>query len=251
MVRERVKRALLRAGRTTLGKHAVHAATAGDRGSGRFADASWPSTARDFEDLDFLFTSSQLNHGIVSLRLDEAALLFRTVRSLGQAAIVELGRFKGGSTFLMAVAMAPGSELWSYDLHLEPPSGATGAELDHELEAALERYRLEGVHVVVGDTRTADPPARSLDLLFVDADHRYEGARADFERWGALVRPGGHVLFHDAVDDGSWGTTYPGIRRLVAEIERGDDRFRRVEGAGTIAHFVRDPDGSAQPASSA
>jgi predicted O-methyltransferase YrrM len=250
MVRERVKRALLRVGRTTLGKHAVHAATAGDRGSGRFADASWPSSAHDFEDLDFLFTSSQLNHGIASLRFDEAALLFRTVRSLGPATIVELGRFKGGSTFLMAVAMAPGSELWSYDLHLEPPPEATGAELDHELQDALERYGLEGVHVVVGDTRTAPPPAQPLDVLFVDADHRYEGARADFARWGALVRLGGHVLFHDAVDNGSWGTTYPGIQRLVAEIER-DDRFRRVGGAGTIAHFVRQPDASAQPASSA
>jgi len=241
MVRERVKSALLRLGRTTPGKHAVHAATAGDRGSGRFTDATWPASARDFEDLDFLFTSSQLNHGIASLRFDEAALLFRTVRSLGPATIAELGRFKGGSTFLIAVAMAPGSELWSYDLHLEPPAGATGAELDRELTSALGRYELEGVQVVVGDTRTAEPPPRPVDLLFVDADHGYEGARADFDRWGALLRPGGHVLFHDAVDDGAWGTTYPGIQRLVAEIDRDDGRFRRLPGAGTIAHFVREP----------
>lgn len=247
MVRERVKRALLRLGRTAAGRHAVHAATAGDRGSGRFVDASWPASAGSFEDLDFLFTSSQLNHGIASLRFDEAALLFRTVRSLGPATIVELGRFKGGSTFLMAVAMAPGSELWSYDLHLEPPPGATGAELDRDLGDALRRYELEGVHVVVGDTRTADPPPRPVDLVFVDADHRYEGARADFERWGALVRSGGHVLFHDAVDDGGWGTTYSGVQRLVSEIERDDGRFRRLEGAGTVAHFVRE----SQEASSA
>jgi MMP 1-O-methyltransferase len=237
-IREPVKRAFARIARTAPGRHAVHAATAGDRGSGRFRDAAWPTTARGFEDLDFLFTSSQLNHGIASLRFDEAALLFRTARSLGKTTIVELGRFKGGSTFLMAVAMEPGSELWSYDLHLEPPPGATGAELDRELQSALERYRLEGVHVVVADTRTAAPPRAPIDLLFVDADHRYEGARADFERWGALVRPAGHVLFHDAVPTG-WGTTYPDVQRLVEEIERGDERFRRVAGAGSIAHFVR------------
>lgn len=239
-IREPVKRALARIARTVPGRHAVHAATAADRDSGRFRDVAWPATARGFEDLDFLFTSSQLNHGIASLRFDEAALLFRTVRSLGKATIVELGRFKGGSTFLMAVAMEPGSELWSFDLHLEPPPGATGPELDRELQSALERYRLVGVHVVVADTRTADPPPAPIDLLFVDADHRYEGARADFERWGSLVRPGGHVLFHDAVAMG-WGTTYPGIQRLVAEIERGDERFRRDAGAGSIAHFVREP----------
>ena len=218
----------------------MHAATGGDRGSGRFADARWPQRAREFEDLDFLFTSSQLNHGIASLRLDEAAFLFRIARSLGEAAIAELGRFKGGSAFLLAVAMAPGSELWSYDLHVEAPEGASGAELDRELRAALERYGLAGVHLVVGDTRTVEPPPRPLDLLFIDADHRYEGVRADFERWSTFVRPGGHLLFHDAVDDGSWGTTYPGVQRLVEEIAATGGPFRRVEGAGTIAHFVRD-----------
>ena len=243
MLREAVKRALEALGRTGAGRHGVHAATAGDRGSGRFADARWPAQATGFEDLDFLFTSSQLDHGIASLRFDEAAFLFRTVRSLGRATIAELGRFKGGSTFLIAVAMAPGSELWSYDLHVEAPAGTTGEALDADLVAALERYDLGGVHVIVGDTRTVDPPPSPLDLLFVDADHRYAGARADFERWRAFVRPGGHVLLHDAVDTGGWGTTYPGVRRLVAEIERSRGPFERADGAGTIAHFVRRDDG--------
>jgi MMP 1-O-methyltransferase len=241
MLTEAVKRALVRLGRTTPGKHVVHAATAGDRGSGRFGDARWPAKADAFEDLDFLLTSSQLNHGIASLRLDEAALLFRLTRALGgPATLAELGRFKGGGTFLLAVAMAPGSELWSYDLHLETPEGATGEEIDRELATGLDRYGISGVHLVVGDTRTAELPPRPLDLVFVDADHRYEGARADFERWGPLLRPGGHLLFHDAVDEGAWGTVYPGIQRLVAEIEHSDDLFRRAPGAGSIAHFVRE-----------
>jgi predicted O-methyltransferase YrrM len=240
MLRDAVKRGLAVLGRTSPGKHVIHAATAGDRGSGRFADDSWPPKAEAFEDLDFLFTSSQLNHGIASLRLDEAALLFRLVRALGPATLAELGRFKGGGTFLMAVAMAPGSELWSYDLHLETPEGATGEELDRGLAAGLDRYGISGVHLVVGDTRTAEVPPRPLDLVFVDADHSYEGARADFDRWGSLVGPGGHLLFHDAVDEGAWGTVYPGIQRLVAEIENAGGPFRRAPGAGTIAHFVRE-----------
>lgn len=239
MIRDRVKRSLLRLGRTGAGKHAIHAATAAERGSGRFTDASWPEKAESFEDLDFLLTSSQLNHGIASLRLDEAALLFRLVRSLGKATIAELGRFKGGSTFLMAVGMAPGSTLWSYDLHLEVPTGTTGAELDRELRAALDRYGLDGVNLVVGDTRTIDTPDAPLDLVFIDADHRYEGARADFERWSALIRPHGHLLFHDAVDDGWWGNAYPGIQMLAAEIDAANGPFRRARGAGSIAHYVR------------
>ena len=245
MLREPVKRALAKLGRTSAGKHAIHAATADDRGSGRFRDARWPAAATCFEDLDFLFTSSQLNHGITSLRFDEAAFLFRLVRSLDEATIVELGRFKGGGTFLLAVAMTPGSKLWSYDLHLEVPAGATGDELDDELSAGLARYGLENVQLVVADTRTAAPPAAELDVLFIDADHRYEGARADFERWGSLVRIGGHLLFHDGADVGGYGTTYTGVRRLVEEIESAGGPFRRVEGAGTIAHFVNQAAASA------
>lgn len=240
-----MKRTLVRLGRTGVGKHVVHAATAGDRGSGRFHDASWPAEARSFEDLDFLFTSSQLNHGIASLRFDEAALIFRLVRSLGVATIVELGRFKGGSTFLIGVAMIPGSELWSYDLQVEVADGATGGQLDRELSAGFERYAITGVHLVVGNTQSVEQPVRPIDLLFIDADHRYDGARGDFERWAPLVRPGGHLLFHDAVDDGGWGTVYPGLQRLVAEIDATAGPLKRAPGAGTIAHFIRDSSGSA------
>jgi predicted O-methyltransferase YrrM len=245
VLREPVKRLLARAGRTEPGKQVVHAALAGDRAAYRFGELEhWPPAVGGFEDLAFLFRSSQLNHGIASLRFDEAALLFGLVRSLGPATIAELGRYKGGSTFVMAAAMAEGSELWSYDLHLHGPEGPRGEDLDRELAGALERYGLDrGVRLLVADTRTAEQPPRPCDLVFVDGDHSYEGARADFERWRGVVRPGGHLLFHDAVDTGGWGTTHPGVVRLVEEIER-EGEFARAGASGTIAHLVRQESGA-------
>ena len=47
------------------------------------------------------------------------------------------------------------------------------------------------------------------------------------------------MLFHDAVDVGGYGNHYPGIERLVGEIERGDTEFERRPDAGSIAHFTR------------
>ena len=38
---------------------------------------------------------------------------------------------------------------------------------------------------------------RSIDLLFIDGDHSYEGVKGDFERYAPMVSPGGAVLFHD------------------------------------------------------
>ena len=133
--------------------------------------------------------------------------------------------------------MREGVELWSYDLHVALRPDMPGERLDAELRAALERYGLaHKVHLLVADSRTVDPPSRPLEVLFVDGDHSYEGARADFERWGAFVRPGGHLLFHDAVDSGGYGNFYPGVARLMAEIGAG---WERQPGAGSIAHFVR------------
>ncbi|MEX0673471.1 MAG: class I SAM-dependent methyltransferase [Gaiellaceae bacterium] len=231
MLRELLKRALPRLARSRPGKHVIHAALAPDRSAERFGDVrEWPERLGGFEDLAFLFTSSQLDHGIASLRFDEAALLYRAVRSLEPGSrVVELGRFKGGSTFVMAAALPAGGTIQSIDLD---------AAHDDELRAALDRFGLGGVELVVGDTRSVPLPEGPVGLLFVDADHRYEGARADFERWAPLVGAGGHVLLHDAVDTGGWGTTYPGLQRLVTDVAR-DGRFARQRGAGTIAHFTR------------
>jgi predicted O-methyltransferase YrrM len=233
VLRDLVKRALGAAGRMGAGKNLVHAAVLADPGRARYASVErWPEQIEGFEDLAFLFSSNQLSHGIASLQLDEAALLYGLARRVpAGAAVAEIGRFKGGSTVITAAAMDAGAELWSYDL---------SSENDRELLDALRRLGLDArVHLVVGDSRSVELPPAPLRSLFVDGDHSYEGARADYLRWRGLVAPGGNLLFHDAVDTGGYGNHYPGIARLVAEIERDDGDFERRPDAGSVAHFVR------------
>ncbi len=40
---------------------------------------------------------------------------------------------------------------------------------------------------------------RSLDAIFVDGDHSFEGCLADMEAWWPKLKPGGHFFGHDAV----------------------------------------------------
>jgi predicted O-methyltransferase YrrM len=233
-----LKQLVRRLGRTSAGKNLIHASVLRDPASMRFANVErWPGELRGFEDLAFLFSSNQLNHGVASLQIDEAALLYRLGRDATTGPVVEIGRFKGGSTLIFASAMRDGVELWSYDAHVALRPDMPGEQLDAELRAALERYGLaHKVHMLVADSRTADPPHRPLEVLFIDGDHSYEGAKADYERWSAFVRPGGHLLLHDAVDSGGYGNVYPGVAQVVAEIA-GD--WERQPGAGSIAHFLR------------
>ncbi len=241
MLADAVKRAIWRAGRTGPGQNAIHAAVLRDPRLARFDTVrDWPESLVGFEDLAFLFSSNQLNHGIISQQIDEAALLYRLVRGLGGATIAEIGRFKGGSTLLIAAAMHPQAELYSYDIHVPLEASFTGADLDRSLAGALRRYGLEErVHLVVADSRTVEPPPGHCDLVLVDGDHSYEGVRADWEHWRGFVAPGGHVLFHDAVDHGGYGAFCPGVVQLVAEIGRTDGEFERLPGAGSIARFAR------------
>ena len=240
MPRQRAKTIVRSLGRTRIGRALVHAAVMDAPAERRLAGVDeWPASLQDFEDLTFLFTTGELNHGIASLSFDEAGYLFRLARSLGPATLAEIGRFKGGSTVLLATAKHRDAELWSYDLAGVRGAGLVGEELDAEIEAALARYGRDRVHLVCADSRTVDPPAGGCDFVFVDGDHSYAGARADYEHWRDAVLAGGHLLFHDAAQPERYASTSPGVARLVSEIERDDAAFERVGGAGSIVHVRR------------
>ena len=49
-----------------------------------------------------------------------------------------------------------------------------------------------------------------IDLLFVDGDHSYEGAKLDIDSWLPHLKQGGYVVFHDFM-------SHLGITRAVGE----------------------------------
>jgi predicted O-methyltransferase YrrM len=53
---------------------------------------------------------------------------------------------------------------------------------------------------------------KSIDFVFIDADHRYEGVKADISAWQPKVKNSGIISGHD-IDEPSW----PGVRKAVEE----------------------------------
>jgi len=248
VARAAIKRAAVRVASTGTGRQllstlfkaspelAVQVAGPAFNRAPRFSTAEPPARLEGFEDLAFLFANTQLNHGIVALTFDEAAYLYRLVRTLRSATIAEIGRYKGGSTFLIAAAMSPDSELTSYDLRVKLPDAFDYEELDDELRAMLQRYSLaERVELVVADSRTAPPPERPCDLIFLDGDHTYAGVAADFAHWREHLALSGHFVFHDAAER-RFHSYEPDVGRFVAEV-LAEGRFRRVGEAGSIVHL--------------
>ena len=42
---------------------------------------------------------------------------------------------------------------------------------------------------------------KSVDILFIDGDHSYEGVLNDFKNFSDLVKPGGYIVFDDYMDN--------------------------------------------------
>ena len=173
-------------------------------------------------------------HGAVQ-KIGEFAALSRIVSELKPDVVLEIGTHAGGSYWAWCRLATPTATLVSIDF---PGSDDVASQLRGYLRQE-QSQRL--IRADSHDPKTFEAVrdlGGAVDFLFIDGDHSYEGAKADFERWQAFVRPDGHVLFHDAVDTGGYGNVYPGVAQLVEEIERGDGWVRHP-GAGSIAHFTR------------
>jgi predicted O-methyltransferase YrrM len=171
------------------------------------------------------------------IRLDpwEASYLYM-VAARATHGILEVGRFHGGSTFLLACAN-PHVPIWSIDL--EPQD-------DGLLRSLLEEHGVgANVHLIVGDSQHgAHPEIGAYDLLFVDGDHSYEGCSADLRSHLPGLRPGGHVLLHDSYDGSP-------VQRAAIELSEQDgiETVRSpyviashwTTSFGSIAHFHTPP----------
>jgi hypothetical protein len=120
-------------------------------------------------------------------------------------------------------------------------------EADHEaFHANLRRAGVEGGvrHVRRMSQDALGEVEGEVELLYVDGAHRYRPARADIERWGARVAPGGTMLVHDAYNavgvmlaqlrvlflSPCW--RYVGRTRSLAEYRREElDRAARLRNA--------------------
>ena len=189
----------------------------------------------DFSDCHWLLSPSVIDHGSARLMLDEAAHLWNVVRSLEEPRVAEIGRFHGGTCFLLVAA---GGFVLSVDIDpgVEP--------YDRKLLDVLSRCGLsERVDLRVADSRALEIEPESLDVVFVDGDHSYEGASADVEHWWPALRVGGHLVMHDGkhpVPARPWANPWKidGSCRVADEVRTRDDVVD-VPAPGTLVHVVK------------
>jgi predicted O-methyltransferase YrrM len=134
---------------------------------------------------------------------EELVKLVEDVKRLRPATVLEIGTSMGGTLYLWTRLAQPDALIISVDL----PGGKFGGGYSSLRTPLYERFSREQqqLHLLRASSHDESTIAevrrllggRSVDFLFIDGDHTYEGVKQDWEMYSPLVRPGGLVAFHD------------------------------------------------------
>jgi predicted O-methyltransferase YrrM len=142
---------------------------------------------------------------------EEMVSLLDDVRTLSPKTVLEIGTFRGGTLYLWTRLAQPDATIVSVDL----PGGKFGGGYSRLRTPIYRRFPRErqALHLLRANSHDAKTletvkglfGPSSIDFLFIDGDHTYEGVKRDWEMYSPLVRKGGLVAFHDVA--GNYGET--------------------------------------------
>lgn len=143
------------------------------------------------------------------------------LRDEGVTSYLEIGARHGDTFYEVMRALPAGSKGIAIDL----PNGPWGGNSRNDLIAACDELRQMGyeISMILGDSQLIELH-EDYDAVLIDADHRYEYVKADWEEYGNCRI----VAFHDIAGEGiSLRDMDIGVPRLWREI-KGDFRHEEI-----------------------
>lgn len=196
-------------------------------------------TIKHFKRLDIL-------ECFMGLDLESLALLTDRVLNHG-ATIVEVGSWKGASTAILAAGVKyDGGEGRVYAVdHWKGSEGVAHHHQKHPGQEWRNIFNLFKANMAsLGFTKVVTPICLdsvkaskqfedgSLDMVFLDGDHRYKQFLADVKAWFPKVRPGGIICGHDC--EGFYETEF-------------SDRMQKVIDGSLDNDYIHDDEANVHP----
>jgi predicted O-methyltransferase YrrM len=147
----------------------------------------------------------------------ERVALYDRARAPGVASIVEIGSYLGASAAAFACGLRDAGKAAARVYCVDTWNNDAMSDGNRDTMSAFRR-NTQGFGDLIVATRgwstkvvgTVASQAGTIDLLFIDGDHSYEGCLADWQAYKPLLKPGSWVAFHDI----GWAD---GVQRVVAE----------------------------------
>lgn len=169
----------------------------------------------------------------------ERALLGKL--AAGKTSVLEIGVFEGASTRILAESAAPGARIVAVDPFFKGRLGICWSEYiaRHHLAQRMAGTQVEIVAKLSRDA-FSDEERQSFDLIFIDADHSWDGVDTDWNLAKRLIAPSGQIALHDSLAE---GTTYErsqlGSFKYFEQVIERDEEFERVASADTLVVMQR------------
>lgn len=131
--------------------------------------------------------------------------------------IFEFGTYRGQTTCGLA-AVCRDAKI--YTLNLPPDDDPRYAPfIGMYIASSPDRERITQIF---SDSQTFDttPYRESMDYIFIDGDHSYEGVKNDTEKALQLLKPGGIIVWHD------YAAKSPGVLEYLSEFSQDRPLFR-------------------------
>jgi predicted O-methyltransferase YrrM len=156
----------------------------------------------------------------------------------GRHRLVEIGVYEGVSTNVLASAMSPTGVLYAVDPFIPGRLGICWSELVARKMAL--RTRRDIVFVKLLSRNAAGAIDGDFDMIFIDADHSFDGMRQDWNDWSSRVGPSGIIALHDTrVPKHNPEVATFGSYKFFNQHIRDDPRFALVEQVDSLSVLKR------------
>lgn len=137
---------------------------------------------------------------LIQVRPEEMEPMYKHCFEFKNPTIVEIGSAHGASSIIFAeAARETGGDLICIDHFPEGYEGQEkfGVYAKKAWKKNLKPYLKDVKLMELASSEARKYMFRTIDVLFIDGDHSYEGVNADCINYLPLLRSGGYVGFHD------------------------------------------------------
>src|ERR1700761_4581673 len=161
----------------------------------------------------------------------------------GKRNLVEIGVWHGITTSRLREAMSPDGVLWAVDPYFRSRIGLSWAQMiAHNTVGKIQGGNVQWIRMTGEDAaraRLASPNPQSVDFIFIDGNHSYEGLKVDWDGWSPQIAEGGIVALHDSRTSPLRNIDQAGSVIFTNEVILHDPNFEVVETVDSLTVLQR------------